>query len=148
GSKLKIPCQFPGARVQRNDAVGKKIVAGTHLTRKIWTGIADTPVDEIKRWVIASSNPSGATSGSPGIAPPRLVADFARTRNGVELPKPLPSSHVEGSEKSANTELTSRYPNNYGTIYNEWRSSQRVTIGWVCHLSLPDHLSIVCIDSH
>src|SRR5215470_6748230 len=127
--KLEMPCQLPGARMQRNDTIGKQVVAGTRVTEEIWAGIADAPEKQVKRRVITAGDPGWAATCSPCVIFPGLVTKFTRARNRIELPQSLTCRDVEGRQKSANPEFATSHPHDDGTVYNKWRASQRVAIG-------------------
>jgi hypothetical protein len=48
GRKLEMPSKLSGTRMQRDHAVGEKVVAGAPITSEGWGGVADPPVKQIK----------------------------------------------------------------------------------------------------
>src|SRR5215472_5886169 len=146
--ELKIPSQLARAPAQCYHAVRKKIVAGASVTGKYRRRIANTPIQKIKRPIIAPGDPSRASPCSPCIVLPCLVAALAGSRDRVKLPLLLAGHCVVRSEKPSNTVLASGYTNDDRLVHNQRCSSHRETIGWICHLGLPDHLSIVCVNRY
>jgi|SRR6266550_2856403 len=137
GCKLEIPSKLPGTRMQRNNAVGKKVVAGAFITGERWGGITDPPVKKIKRRVITSRNPRWTATAFPSFVLPRLMTSFAWPGNGIEPPFLLASRGIVGGKKAANAKFAARYPDDDGMVHDKRRSSKRKSIGWLRHSSLP-----------
>src|SRR5262249_22014990 len=115
--------------MQRNYAVGEKVVAGAFITGESWGRITDPPIKEIKRRVITSGNPGSTATAFPSFVLPRLVASFTRTGNGFELPLLLASRDVICGEKAANAIIAASYPNDDRMIHDKRRSGERKSVG-------------------
>ena len=115
--------------MQRNYAVGEKVVAGAFITGESWGRITDPPIKKIKRRVITSRNPSSTAAAFPSFVLPRLVASFARTGNGFELPLLLASRSVVCGEEAANAIIATSYPDDDRMVHDKWRSGKRKSIG-------------------
>ena len=115
--------------MQRNHAVGEKVVAGASITGESWGGVTDPPVKKIKRRVITSSNPSCTAAVFPSFALPRLMASFAWPGNGVELPLLLASRDVVCGKEAANAIIAASYPDDDRMVHDKRRSGKRKSIG-------------------
>src|SRR5262249_60218184 len=137
GCKLEIPSKLPGTRMQCNNAVGKKVVAGAYIAGERWGGITDSPVKKIKRRVITSRNPSWTATAFPSFVLPRLMARFAWPGNGIEPPLLLASRGVVGGKEAANAKVAARYPDDDRMVHNKRRSSKQKPNGCIRQLRLP-----------
>ncbi len=120
--------------MQRNHAVGEKVVAGASITGESWGGVTNPPVKNIKRRVITSSNPSCTSALFPSFVLPRLMAGFAWTRNCVELPLLLASRDVVCSNEAAGAKIAASYAGDDGMVDDKRRSGERISIGWTSPL--------------
>src|SRR4029077_11061653 len=85
--RLKMPDEFAGVWIERDDGAGVKIVAGTAFARENGIGISGAPVEKIQIGIVGASHPShaAAVGDGVGIFGPSFGAGFA----GLGFGEPL-----------------------------------------------------------
>src|SRR2546426_12510197 len=98
---LMVRLQRARVRIQRNDRVSVEIISAALLTYE-GTGVARSPIRQVKLRVVTSSDPHGHATGLPGIAGPAVVTCLARPRNCIGFPYWLAHLGVKGLNEAAN----------------------------------------------
>ena len=109
--------------------------------------IAYAPVKQVQRWVITPGDPSWSTTGFPRIVLPRVMSEFARARDRVELPLLLASFRVVGGQKATNSVLATGNANDDRLVDDERRSCHGKAIRRFAYLRLPNDIAGVGIKS-
>ena len=98
---LEMPHALAGARVEREHAVGKEVVAVAVHTVEIEGSGSGRGEHHGVRLIDRHARPRvGAAAQLIRLGGPRVVAELARLRNGVEDPAQLAGHHVEGTDVS------------------------------------------------
>src|SRR5258708_3420175 len=89
---LVIPFQLARIGVERDVAVGKKVVAGTELGVGPRLGFGNAIDDQIAVRIVRGLGPYRGAAGLPRVpvAGPAFMAKFTGTGNGPEAPFELP----------------------------------------------------------
>ena len=95
---LEVPDALARGRVERDERIGKQIVAQPVGPIEVTRGRPGRHIDEAPRLVERHPGPAvGAAAVLPGALRPRGVPEFARMRNGVEGPAQRARPHVVGA---------------------------------------------------
>ena len=132
--ELKVPLQFAGVRVKRQNAGSIEIVAGPRITHKIGRCVAGGPIDGVEFRIIGSGHPGRATAVQIGIARPTGGAEFSGPRNRPALPFFLSGCRIERGQKSPHAGISARGSHNDFVLHH-----QRST-GCVRRLSSCQHI--------
>src|ERR1700730_1840232 len=143
--KLKVPDQFSGFCVQREQTVREKIVSLAIGSIEVVHRSAGRYIDEPALLVQTHLSPAVRTaSGLPGVFRPGLVAKFTGMRDGVKNPGHFSGSHV------VSTDVTRR-----GSVLFPGRGAQNnqiaVNLSRRCRLNLNDGARIAaeaCLQVH
>ena len=96
---LEVPEPLAGARVEREQAVAEQVRAGAVGAVVVVGRRAGREVGDAALRVDRDLAPGvGAADVLPGVLRPRLVAELAGMRHGVELPHQLAGDHVVGAQ--------------------------------------------------
>ena len=88
--QLEVPLALAGPIVDRDDAFGEEVVAGTEAAVEVRARRLDRQIREAELFVGGNLIPDTGVAGHrPRFVQPRVVAEFAGTRNRVEGPQPL-----------------------------------------------------------
>src|SRR5207249_7208755 len=82
GRELEVPLQLAGVRIEGQNAIRIKVVAGTSVTDAIGRRVAGTPVKRIQLGIVGAGHPRGAASVQVSVAWPTVAARLARARDG------------------------------------------------------------------
>src|ERR1700751_1919817 len=95
---LEMPKTLAAAGVQRQQAVGEKIVTDAITTVEIKSGRAGGNVDDSANRIERHASPVvGGSAGFPGVRRPGVIAEFTGKRNGVERPAEFSGAHIESA---------------------------------------------------
>ena len=98
--ELEMPFALAGPIVDGDDAFGEEVVAGPEAAVEIGARRLDRQVREAELFVGGNLIPDTGVAGDrPRFVQPRVVAEFAGTRNRVERPQPLSGAHVEPADQ-------------------------------------------------
>src|SRR3954453_8556618 len=125
---LKIPDPLSGLSLQRNQTIGKKVVANAIRPIKVERGRARGHVENARLGIESHACPVvGAPAGLPCSSGPAVIAVFAGMRNRVEAPAELACANLV----SANVTRRSRQCLGFATadekqvLVNQWRTGQK-----------------------
>lgn len=104
--ELKVQLEFTGIGVEGDYGTGEQVIAGADFGVPVRSGIADSPVGEIKNRVVGAGEPDRPAALLPGIAAPRFVARFAGFGDCFKFPEFLAGRGVIGGEETANAEFS------------------------------------------
>ncbi len=93
--ELEVPLAHAGFQIDRHQALGEQIVARPMSAVIVRRRRLHRDVDEAEFLIDRDMRPhSGVAVVHPGIVFPRLIAEFARSRNGVKAPQLLAAPHI------------------------------------------------------
>src|SRR5215472_521160 len=125
---LKMPDPLSSLSVQRNQTIGKKVVANAIRSIKVECGRAGGYVEDARLGIESHACPVvGAPAGLPRCSGPGVIAVFARMRNRVEAPAELACANLV----SANVTRRSWQCLGFATadekqvFVNQWRAGQK-----------------------
>ena len=96
-----MPAPLSGAQIDGHQAFAEQIVARSMPAIIIRGRGFHRQIHQPEFRIGADMGPhTGVAVISPGSILPCLIAEFARTGNGVETPKLLARAHIEGAHKS------------------------------------------------
>ena len=98
--ELEMPLPLAGLVVDRDDALGEQVVAGTEAAVEVRARRLDRQVREPELLVDRHLIPDADVAvDRPRIVQPGVVAELAGPRNRVERPQPLAGAHVEAADQ-------------------------------------------------
>ncbi len=98
---LVVPLLLAGLQVDAHQAVAVQVVAEAMTAVEVRRRILDRQVDEAEFFVHRDLRPhAGVAVVRPRLLLPRVVAEFAGTRNRVERPQHLAAAHVVGADQA------------------------------------------------
>ena len=144
-----MPFQLSGIRIQRNNAVGVKIVTGIPRSSiPPWVGIAGPPERQIGFRIVRTGHPNRRASVLPRISRPRLIARFARFCDGLETPHLVSRVHVERRDPTVHAELVRRWTEDHFVFHHEWGDVELQTLFPVDERLVPNRLAAFRIDGN
>ena len=96
---LEIPFQLAGIDIQRDNAIGIKIVAGPALAGPLRIGLARPVIDKLQLGIISAADPDRAAAWD--MAAPAFQGRIATFGNGVPSPTIVASLFVIGLDEAA-----------------------------------------------
>src|SRR5579863_6818260 len=122
GSELEMPLQFPGVRVQGQQAVRIEVVSGTSASVIIRSRISRSPKQGVELGIVGSRNPGGSTAVHVCLSGPALTAFLTRPRNCPKAPLLLTGLRIERSQETADPVVAARGADHY-LIFDDQRSA-------------------------
>src|SRR5689334_17580458 len=129
-----------GSDIKPQHGAGIKIVAGMPGAGP-GRGIADTPIDRLRIWVIIPGHPGRAAAGFPVIPLPSFMTGLALAGNGEGAPQLLAVVGVEGNDISAHAELAARAADDDLAVDHERHQGEILPLLVILHLGIPEYLS-------
>ena len=107
--ELLMPDALAGSRIEAHEAAREQVVAGPMAAVEVAGRRLDRQIDVAELFVGGERRPDRRVAGiRPRIVQPRVVAELARLRNGVEGPQPLARADVEAADVALGVFLRSR----------------------------------------
>src|SRR5947209_14152290 len=135
--KLVVPAEFSGARIESYHTVRKEVGPGTFLTQEGGRRVAYAPVQEIQLRVISPGRPGGGSARLPGVARPRVMPEFPRTRHRIELPQKASVARRICRDEPAHAKLSAGDSYDHAVAQSERCPGHRVAIAKIGDLGLP-----------
>src|SRR5215813_5131433 len=98
-----MPFELAGFRIEREQRVRIKIVAGASDAAVGRRGISGGPESGIRFRIVGTGNPGGRAADFPRVAFPGGAAGFTRCGNGVEAPLAFTAGGIVRINESADT---------------------------------------------
>jgi hypothetical protein len=107
--QLIVPAPLAGTKIDRDQALGEQVVPRTVTAVVIASRQFDRHVDQAELFVDAHLRPdTGIASVRPRIVQPRVVAELAGPRDGVENPEAFAGANVEAANVALDVRLAAR----------------------------------------
>ena len=123
---LVVPLELARIRVQSDDGARVEIVAGTHITVVIRTGISYAPVGQIGFRIVGAGGPYGAAPVFPRIIPPAGFSRVTRSSGGIEPPLFLTCVRIVGCNEAADPIFPSGNADDDFVLDDQRRNRHRV----------------------
>src|SRR5207244_9216121 len=99
--ELEVPLPLARLEIDADETLGEEIVAGTMTAVEVRRGRFDRQVHEAEIFVDGDLRPDADVAvDRPRLVVPRVVAELARPRNGVERPQQFARAHVERADET------------------------------------------------
>src|SRR6516164_10103199 len=129
---LVVPLALAGLQIDADDALGEEVVTGTMAAVVIGSRRFDRQIHEAEFLVDRDLCPDAVVAiGSPRVSFPRIAAELAGARNGVERPEQLTASDIERADQALRVvvrtdgcALPERRPDDRDVLDDRWRRVQ------------------------
>ncbi len=140
---LKMPPVSTGGRFDRHDGDGKQIVASPHGAVEVGARIARREIQQAELRVDGWRLPHGRAAMPPHVAVlrPRVVSDFAGSRDRVERPRRRAVACIVGCHAATNAVLGPAESRDHQPVVVEGRARDAEALLPPLRLDVPDRLA-------
>src|SRR5271155_640442 len=126
--RLKMPHQFAGIRIKRNDRAGEEIVARATFPCEHGVRVACTPIEKVEVGVVSPRHPghTAAVENRVAVFGPRFRSRLAWGRLGVPAPLDLPRFGIKRFEKTRYIRNISGNANDNVIAYDQRRHRREI----------------------